>query len=215
MAMTKNEMNVKNDCMIYTTLEELVPEKHIVRKLEAVIDWRFIYPLVEHLYKPYGRPSIDPVVLFKMVIINYLFGIHSMRRTCEEIKVNIAYRWFLGLSIYDEVPNYSTFSKNYERRYQDSDVFEKIFEHILNEIIKSGYIDVESVFVDATHIKANANKNKAINEVVEIQPKQYQSELMAEIDADRKAHGKKPVKKEVDEETGEIVLSKKKQKIEK
>ncbi|MGL5042303.1 MAG: hypothetical protein ACRC6X_04335 [Culicoidibacterales bacterium] len=84
MAMTKNEMNVKNDCMIYTTLEERVPEKHVVRKLEAAVDWRFIYPLVEHLYTPHGRQSVDRVVLFKMVLINYLLGIHSMRRTCEE-----------------------------------------------------------------------------------------------------------------------------------
>ena len=120
MVMTKNEHNIKNDSMIFMTLEELVPKNHLVRKLEAALDWRFIYPLVSSLYSSLGRRSIDPVILFKMVIINYVFGIHSMRRTCEEIKVNNAYRWFLGLSIEDTVPNYSTFSKNYERRYKDS-----------------------------------------------------------------------------------------------
>ena len=105
MAMTKNN-NRKNDCIILNTIEELVPQEHLVRKLEATIDWRFIYPMVEKLYSTIGRPSIDPVVLFKMIFINYLFGINSMRRTCEEIKVNIAYRWFLGLSMNDKVTNY-------------------------------------------------------------------------------------------------------------
>jgi len=211
MAMTRNEGNVKNDCMIYTTLEELVPEDHIVRKLERVIDWRFIYPLVEHLYSKNGRPSIDPVVLFKMVCLNYLFGIHSMRRTCEEIKVNIAYRWFLGLSIYDAVPNYSTYSKNYERRYAKSEIFEQIFSHILEQVNEAGMLDVESIYVDATHIKANANKYRAENKVVVESTKVYSDELVAEIEKDRKRHGKKPLKQQIDED-GELTYSKKKQK---
>lgn len=193
MAMTKNEHNIKNDSMIFMTLEELVPKNHLVRKLEAALDWRFIYPLVSDLYSSLGRKSIDPVILFKMVIINYVFGIHSMRKTCEEIKVNIAYRWFLGLSIEDTVPNYSTFSKNYERRYKDSDVFNEIFEHILNTAINAGLVDVESIFVDSTHIKANANKHKATNEKVMIEGKIYQDELDKEINNDRIAHGKKEV----------------------
>lgn len=102
--------NRKNDSFILSTIDELVPSDHKVRELEEAIDWTFIYPLVRPLYSSFGRPSIDPVVLFKMLFINFTFGIHSMRRTCEEIKVNLAYRWFLGLSIDDEVPNYSTWS---------------------------------------------------------------------------------------------------------
>ena len=114
-----NRANIKRDGLIMSTLDDLVPQDHLVRTLEATIDWKFIYPLVKSLYSNFSRRSIDPVVLFKMIFINYTFGINSMRKTCEEIKVNIAYRWFLGISIYEDVPNYSTWSKNYQRRYKD------------------------------------------------------------------------------------------------
>lgn len=107
MAMT-NRNNAKLDCMIYYTLDELVPQDHLVRKIEEALDFRFIYPKVQHLYSRHGRPSIDPVVLFKMLIINIVFGINSMRKTCQEIEVNLAYRWFLGLSIDEKIPNFST-----------------------------------------------------------------------------------------------------------
>ena len=91
MAMT-NRANIKRDGLIMSTLDDLVPQDHLVRTLETTIDWKFIYPLVKSLYSNFGRRSIDPVVLFKMIFINYTFGINSMRKTCEEIKVNIAYR---------------------------------------------------------------------------------------------------------------------------
>lgn len=134
-----------------------------------------------------------------------------MRRTCEECKVNIAYRWFLGLSMYDEIPNYSTWSQNYIRRYKDSDVFDKIFEIILNQAIENGFIDCETVFGDGTHQKANANKNKHKDVEVEIAKKIYEDKLLEEINEDRINHGKKPIenvtKKEVmfSEETGELI----------
>ena len=158
MAMTKQIR--KNDCMILSTLEELVPEEHLVRKLDSCINFTFIEELVKNLYSVSGRPSIPPVVLFKLIFINIVFGINSMRRTCEECKVNMAYRWYLGLSIYDEIPNYSTWSQNYIRRYKDSNVFNQIFDTILNQAMKYGFVDMETVFGDGTHQKANANKNK-------------------------------------------------------
>lgn len=213
MAMT-NKNNRKHDQIILSTIEELVPQEHMVRKLEKTMDWRFIYPLVENLYSPIGRPSIDPVVLFKMIFINYLFGINSMRRTCEEIKVNLAYRWFLGLSIEDEVPNYSTWSQNYIRRYNDSKIFEQIFECILNQAIRHGFINTESIYMDSTHQKASANKRKAVDKEVEIVKKYYEEDLKKEINADREAHGKKPLKTIIeseinyDEETGELIENK-------
>lgn len=210
MSMTKYN-NIKNDCIILNTLEELVPQEHLVRKLEATIDWRFIYPMVEKLYSKIGRPSIDPVVLFKMIFINYLFGINSMRRTCEEIKVNIAYRWFLGISMNDKVPNYSTWSQNYIRRYSDSEVFDLIFERILKQAIIYGFVDTESVFGDSTHQKASANKRKSVDKEVAIIKKYYEEDLKEEINKDRIAHGKKPLKEieeveiNYDEETGEEI----------
>lgn len=185
---------IKNDHMILSTLEELVPQDHEVRKLEECIDWQFIYPLVEDLYSSTGRPSVDPVVLFKMLFINCIFGINSMRKTCREIEVNLAYRWFLGLAIDDPVPNYSTWSQNYIRRYGTSDVFEKIFDHILRQAIEYGYVDLSTIFGDSTHQKANANKNKYEDKEIEIAKKIYEDALLEEINEDRKNHGKKPIK---------------------
>ena len=176
MAMTKQTK--KNDCMILSTLEELVPAEHMVRKLDNCIDFRFIEELVSDLYSESGRPSVPPVVLFKLIFINIIFGINSMRRTCEECQVNMAYRWFLGLSIYDDIPNYSTWSQNYIRRYKDSNVFNQIFDTILNQAIEYGFVDMETVFGDGTHQKANANKNKHKDVEVEIVKKIYEYAML-------------------------------------
>lgn len=212
MAMTKRKY--KNDSMILYTLEELVPQDHEVRRLEKSINWNFIYPLVENLYSTQGRPSIDPVVLFKMVFINIAFGVHSMRRTCKDIQVNTAYRWFLGLAIDEKVPDYSTWSQNYIRRYENSDVFDQIFTHILKEAMKQGFVDVETVFGDSTHRKASANKNKYTDEEVDIAKRVYDDELLDEINTVRKSHGQKEVKSlkkeelDFDEKTGEEIVKK-------
>ena len=137
-----------------------------------------------------------------------------MRRTCEECKVNIEYRWFLVLSMYDDIPNYSTCSQNYKRRYKDSDVFDKIFKKILDQAIEYGFVDSETVFGDGTHQKVNANKNKHKDVEVEIDKKVYEDELLEEINEDRIKHGKKKIdsltKKEVmfDETTGELIENK-------
>ena len=153
---------------VLRSIEELVPDNHLVRKLEKAIDWDFIYEEVEGLYSNIGRKSIDPVVLFKMIMINYQFGYNSMRKTCREIEVNVAYRWFLGISFEEKVPDYSTWSQNYIRRYGESEVFEKIFNRIIEEGIKKHYIKPETVFGDSTHQKACANKRKTENKEVEI-----------------------------------------------
>lgn len=212
MAMTKQEY--KKDCIILSTLEELVPQEHLVRKLDNCIDFRFIEELVKDLYSVSGRPSVPPVVLFKLIFINIVFGINSMRRTCEECQVNMAYRWFLGLSIYDEIPNYSTWSQNYIRRYKNSEVFNQIFDAILNQAIEYGLVDMETVFGDGTHQKANANKNKHKDVEVEIVKKVYEDAMLQEINEDRRKHGRKPLKElqktEImfDEKTGEIIENK-------
>ena len=206
--------NRKKDCFIFSTIDELVPQDHKVRELEEAIDWNFIYPEARPLYSLFGRPSIDPVILFKMIFINFTFGINSMRRTCKEIEVNLAYRWFLGLSIEDKVPDYSTWSQNYIRRYGESEIFDKIFTRILKEAIAYDFVDLETVFGDGTHRKANANNRKHENRVVEIAKKHYDDELLKEINEDRKSHGKKELKKTedielaFDEETGELIEGK-------
>ena len=210
MAMT-NRDNIKLDSIIMYTLNELVPQEHLVRKLENALDFRFIYPKVQHLYSRQGRPSVDPVVLFKMLMINILFGYNSMRRTCQEIQVNLAHRWFLGLSIDEPVPNFSTWSQNYIRRYKDSFIFEEIFREILSQAVSYGFVDCTTVFGDSTHQKANANKRKRIKKEVEILKKKYEDDLLEEINRDRECIGKETydsmnrTESVFDEETGEEV----------
>lgn len=180
------------------SLDELVPKNHLVRKLERAINLDFIYDEVKDLYKPYGRESIDPVVLIKIVMIQYLFGIRSMRQTLKEIEVNNAYRWYLGYGPREALPHFSTFSKNYSRRFKGTDLFEKIFARILVEVNKYGFIDDENIFIDGTHVKANANTHKFKNEVVEESAKTYEAALQDEISKDRELHGKKPLKEKVE-----------------
>lgn len=184
------------------SLEELVPAEHIVRKIEVAIDWSFIYELVkESCCEDNGRPSLDPVILIKLPVLQYMFGIRSMRQTIREIEVNNAYRWFLGLGLHDSVPHFSTFGKNYSRRFEGTDLFEKIFQQILSECVKAGLVDKSVVFVDSTHVKARANSKKYVDEIAEEQALWYEQKLMEEIQKDREAHGKKPLKEEAAEDS--------------
>ncbi len=178
------------------SLDELVPKDHLVRKIENAIDFSFIYELVRDVYcEDNGRPSIDPVVLIKIALIQCLFGIRSMRQTIKEIETNVAYRWFIGYDFSQPIPHFSTFGKNYVRRFKDTQLFEEIFARVLEEAMKYGFVNSDALFMDATHVKANANKNKYQKELVQEQSKHYQELLHEEIDADRLAHGKKPLRK--------------------
>ncbi|WP_354020159.1 IS1182 family transposase [Exiguobacterium sp. PvP048] len=192
---------------ITITLEQLVPQDHLVRKVDQVMDFEFVYPLVEKLYcENNGRPSINPVLLIKMALLQYLFSIPSMRRTIKEIETNVAYRWFLGIRLDEKVPHFSTFGKNYVRRFQDTDVFETIFYRILSQAVDAGFVDPSVLFMDSTHIKANANKRKfKKKKIVRRAIQQYKEELDLEINEDRVLHGKKPfTPKESRLETREI-----------
>ena len=98
-------------------LEEMIPQDHFLRVIEKCFDWNFIYEEVEKQYSVFGRPSIDPVVLFKIHILKFLFHEDSLRRTYENLKYNMLYRWFIGYDINEEVPNHSTYSQNYKRKF--------------------------------------------------------------------------------------------------
>ena len=193
----------KNQGQIHMiSIEDLVPKNHILREIDAAIDFNFIYDEVEGMYSSFdgGRPGIDPVSLFKIVMVQYIFGIKSMRQTIREIESNYAYRWFIGYDIGEDIPHFSTFGKNYSRRFKDTDIFERIFMRILKEAMKWGFVDESSVFIDGTHIKANANKKKSINAKVKAEAKKYQRQLDKEIAKDREAHGKKPLKDKDDDD---------------
>ena len=186
-------------------IEDLVPKDHMLREIESAMDWSFIYDEVKGLYKEaeWGNPGIDPVVLFKIVFIQYLYGIRSMRQTIREIEVNVAYRWFIGYDLTEDIPHFSTFGKNYKRRFEGTDIFERIFGHILEEAVRCGFVDAGAIFIDGTHIRANANKKKYVKEIVAVEAKRYQRELDEEINRDREEHGKKPLKDRKDDDDGE------------
>ncbi|CUP62880.1 Transposase domain (DUF772) [Dorea longicatena] len=152
--MTQNADKKREQIQMFC-MDDLVPQEHLLRLIDQAIDWSFIYELVIDKYSAdNGRPSMDPVMLIKIPFIQYLYGIRSMRKTVKEIEVNVAYRWFLGLEMMDKVPHFSTFGKNYTRRFKDTDLFEQIFSRILQECYKYRLIDPSEVFVDATHVKA-------------------------------------------------------------
>ena len=192
----------KRDQIQMFCMEDLIPEDHLLRLIDKAIDWNFIYDLVEDKYcHDNGRPSMDPVMLIKIPFIQYLYGIRSMRQTIKEIEVNVAYRWFLGLDMLDKVPHFSTFGKNYSRRFKDTDLFEQIFSHILEECYKFRLVDPTEVFVDATHVKARANGHKMRKRIAKQEALFYEDMLKKEINEDRAAHGKKPLKDKDDDNT--------------
>ena len=124
-------------------------------------------------------------MLIKIPFIQYFYGIKSMRQTIKEIEVNVAYRWFLGLDMLDPVPHFSTFGKNYTRRFKDTDLFEQIFARILEECMRFKLVDTEHIFVDSTHVKACANSKKMHKRLAHEQALWYEEELQKEIAKDQ------------------------------
>lgn len=184
----------------FVAIDQLVPEAHLVRKVARAVDFSFIREKVAHLYcADNGRPAIDPVVLFKMLFLGYLFGIRSERQLVREIEVNVAYRWFLGLSLKDKVPDASTLSQNRRRRFRESTIYQEIFDEIVLVAMKRRLVDGKTLYTDSTHLKANANKQKFTRETVAKSSRDYLDALELAIDEDRLEHGKTPMKPKVSE----------------
>lgn len=198
----------KRDQLEVVAISDLVPADHLLRKVDKVLDLKFIYPLVEDRYSlDNGRPSIDPVILVKIILIQKLFGIKSMRQTIKEIETNVAYRWYLGYSFQDKVPHFTTFGKNYSRRFSDNKLFEEIFEHILQLAVQHRLLDISSLYIDSTHIKANANKHRYRKVIVKKSVSHFKEELDKEINETRSAEGKKPYTPNQSNEEKEIKQS--------
>lgn len=177
------------------TLESLVPEDHLLRQIDAFIEFDFIRDKVRHLYcVDNGRPAIDPVVLFKLLFIGYLYGIRSERQLVKEVQVNVAYRWFLGFGLTDKIPDASTISQNRRRRFVGSPIYQEIFDEIVEQAQSHGLVSGRILYTDSTHLKASANKNKFDVQQVEVEPLEYLKALDEAIEADRRAHGKQPLK---------------------
>jgi len=143
-------------------LEEVVPDDHLVRGIAAVLDLSWVHAELAPYYPKIGRPSIDPVLMIRMLIIGYVFGIRSERLLCREVKVNMAYRWFCGLSIEDTIPDHSAFSRARNARFLDSDIFRRVFERVVEACIAAGFVGGEGFAVDASLIVADANKQRSI-----------------------------------------------------
>jgi transposase len=193
----------------WVSIEALVPEKHLLRKVDGAVDFRFIHDRVKHLYcEDNGRPALDPVVLFKLLLLGYLYGVRSERQLMREVEVNVAYRWFLGMKLRDKVPDASTLSQNRRRRFSASTIYQEIFDEIVELAVKKGLASGTVLYTDSTHLKANANKNKFDIAEVAVKAQEYLAALDQAIDEDRAAHGKKPLKaSEAEPDTREIKVS--------
>jgi len=190
------EVNSNQQKLEMVYIEQLVPQDHLLRKIDKHIDFSFIRNLTKDLYCPNnGRPAFDAVMLFKMIFIGYLYGIKSERQLIKDIEVNVAYRWFLGLSLTDKVPSHSTISQNRRRRFNGTDIFQQVFDGIVLQAVSHGLVGGKILYTDSTHLKANANNKKFIVKEVEKSVKDYVDDLDKAIDEDRVAHGKKPLKK--------------------
>ncbi|WP_415537488.1 transposase [Dehalobacter sp. 4CP] len=178
------EQKSRQNRMLCVLMEDLVPKGHFLRKLDAAIDFSFIYEIMRPVYSDIGRPSVDPVILVKMLLIGYLYGIDSERKLEEEITVNIAYRWFLGLDLEDKVPDHSVFSQNRKRRFKDTEVFQEIFNTVVKKCAEAGLIGGECVVMDSTHIKANAANGNAEKVLLMEGPNEYWQKLNDEYGQD-------------------------------
>src|SRR5689334_5737111 len=143
-------------------LDDAVPVDHPVRRIAAVLDLGWVYSELAPYYPKIGRPSVDPVLMIRMLIVGYVFGIRSERVLCRDVAVNLAYRWFCGLSIEDKVPDHSVFSRARNERSGNCGVFRSLFERVVGACIDAGLVGGEGFAVDASLIEADANKHRSI-----------------------------------------------------
>jgi transposase len=142
----------------YFRLEDQIPEDHLLRMIDHYVDFRFVRERLKSFYSSTGRPSIDPEVLLRLLLVGYLYGITSERRLLEEVRMHLAYRWFVRLSLEQEVPDHSTFSKNRHGRFRQSGVFREVFEEIVRQCLEAGLVEGQNMAVDGTMVGANASR---------------------------------------------------------
>lgn len=178
----------------FVCIDELVPSDHLLRKIDKTIDLSFIHDLVKDLYcSNNGRPALDPTLLFKLLFLGYLYGVRSERQLIRDVQVNVAYRWFLGLNLTDKIPDASTLSQNRRRRFNESEVYQQIFDEIVLQAMRKKLVSGKTLYTDSTHLKANANKSKWIKARAAGSSRDYLDALDKAVEEDRLAHGKKPL----------------------
>jgi transposase len=171
----------------YFRLEDQIPENHLLRLIERHVDLSFVRERVKKFYSPTGRPSIDPEVLLRLLLVGYLYGITSERRLLEKVRMRLAYRWFTRLDLNQEVPDHSTFSKNRHGRSRQSGVSREIFEEIVRRCLAAGLVEGKNLAVDGTLVAADASRTSRIpreqlRELAQVSRtvKEYLSELEKE-----------------------------------
>src|SRR6202041_1279333 len=156
------ERRVMQEALFYGfSLERHVQDNHLLRKIDRFVDLSEVRTHLEPYYSETGRPSIDPELMMRMLIVGYCFGIRSERRLCDEVHLNLAYRWFCRLGLDGEVPDHSTFSKNRHGRFRDCDLLRKLFEIVVLRCMAEGLVDGAAFAVDASLIAADANKQRS------------------------------------------------------
>src|ERR1700751_956138 len=155
------ERRVRQEALFYEfSLERHVPEKHLLRSIDRFFELDGLRQELAPFYSEMGRPSVDPELLIRMLIVGYCFGIRSERRLCEEVHLNLAYRWFCGLDLDGEVPDHSTFSKNRHGRFRESDLLRELFETVVRRCMAEDLVGGEGFAVDASIIRADASRHR-------------------------------------------------------
>ncbi len=146
----------------YFRLEDQIPADHLLRLIDQHIDLSFVRGRVKSLYSATGRPSIDPEILLRLLLVGYLYGITSERRLLEEVRMHLAYRWFTRLDFEQEIPDHSTFSKNRHGRFRQSGVFREVFEEIVRRCLEAGLVAGKNLAVDGTLVRADASRQSRV-----------------------------------------------------
>ena len=146
----------------YFKLDEYIPENHLLRLIDTHISLTFVRERLKDSYSETGRPSIDPELLLRILLIGYLYGVTSERKLVEELRMHLAWRWFTGLGFDQEIPHHSTFSKNRHGRFQESKLFEQLFEEIVVRCLEAGLVQGDNLSVDGSFVEANASKHSRI-----------------------------------------------------
>src|ERR1700723_713777 len=144
------------------SLERHVPTDHLLRSIDRFVELGELRRELSGFYSPIGRPSIAPELMIRMLLVGYCFGIRSERRLCEEVHLNLAYRWFCHLGLEERIPDHSSFSKNRHGRFRESDVFRHVFEGVVQRCMTEGLVRAEGFAVDASIVKADANRRRGV-----------------------------------------------------
>ena len=145
------------------SLERHIPEDHLLRRIDQFLDFDQIHKHLQPFYSHTGRPSVDPELLLRMLLVGYCYGIRSERQLCDEVNFNLAYRWFCRLGLEDKVPDHSTFSKNRHGRFRDSDLLRLTFDTVVRRCIEEGLVKGEGFAIDASLVQADVNRQRAVS----------------------------------------------------